>query len=125
MEGYQDQGVKVEDDWCVRATRPEPPAKEVAAVSTFEEACAAIKHARVAYDAADKALEREFSTEINGLIAQGKTTEALKIVVSLHGDSLARTLGLSALMDAGHDLSRSRTCFSVTLSAIGRMFWPL
>ena len=103
VEGYLDQGVKPEDDWCVRATRPEPAEKETAVAIGFDEACVAVRQARATYDAANKTVESEFSTEVNRLIAQGKTADALRIVVSLHSDCLARTLGISALMEAGHD----------------------
>ncbi|TLX16381.1 hypothetical protein [Rhizobium sp. MHM7A] len=103
VEGYLDQGVKVEEDWCVRATKPEPAVKVVDAVPNFEEASAAIVRARAAYQAADDVISELFLKDIKSLIAQGKTTDALKIVVSIHGDCVSRTLGISALMDAGHD----------------------
>ncbi len=103
VEGYLDEGVKVEDDWCVRATRPEPAPKSVTVVVSFDEASAAVVQARADYEEADKAVENLFLPDIEALIAEGKTTEALKIVVSLHSDCLTKTLGMSALMKAGHD----------------------
>jgi hypothetical protein len=103
VEGYLDQGVKVEDDWAVRATKPQQAVKAMAITPSFEEACASVVSARVTYDAADKVIENLFLKDIKELIAQGKTVDALRLVVSIHGDCLSRTLGLSALMDAGHD----------------------
>jgi hypothetical protein len=103
VEGYLDQGVKVEDDWCVRATKPEPVAKAAPVVASFDEAVAAVVQARAAYEEADKVVENLFLHDIESLIAKGETTEALKIVVSLDGDCLTKTLGMSALIKAGHD----------------------
>jgi hypothetical protein len=103
VEGYLDQGVKVEEDWCVRATKPEPAAKVVADMLSFEEACAAVVQTRTTYRNADDIVSDLFLKEIRDLIAEGKTTEALKIVVSIHSDCVSRTLGMSALIDAGHD----------------------
>lgn len=105
VEGYLDQGVKVEEDWCVRATKPEAVTKVASAILSFEEASAAFVRSRAAYRNADAAVDQLFGSDIKKLIAHGKATDALRLVVYIHGDCVTRTLGMSALMDAGHDFA--------------------
>lgn len=103
VEGYLDQGVKVEEDWSACATKPKPATNVAADVLTFEEASASVVHARAAYRAADDVINDLFLKEIKELIAKDRTADALRIVVSIHGDCVTRALGLSALQAAGHD----------------------
>lgn len=104
VAGYLDCSAQAEEDFATRATKYiQPEKRKEQEVADFDVQCERYMIAKKADIAAQDHIEKLFLTEVRSLCSEGKTTEAIAVARSIHGDCVVATLAQSAIFDAKHD----------------------